>query len=168
MAMIDFFLEEQKAEPKKVEKVERPLPISSTTAQVPEYIDDVIDASGATDKKSALDDKDTTLATPDYHYDKHSKRQKVEKVACTRGGRKSSCIPSSLGHAPNNDRFLDVSSRAHATSSTFLPGDCEKCPAAADWPYKGPGLWCFHSAYFLGKSAKAVSCRIASLKCPLK
>ena len=51
MAMIDFFLEEQKAEPKKVEKVERPLPISSTTAQEPEYLDYSNDAPGESIKK---------------------------------------------------------------------------------------------------------------------
>jgi len=168
MSMIDFFLEEQNAETQKLEKVGTAPPISSTSEQLAEYSGDTGDASGTLNNTSALDIKVTALESPEYDYDKYFKAQKVENVACTRGGRESSCTPSSLGHSPNFRSFVDVSSRAYATSSTFVAGNCDKCPAAAEWSFKGPGLWCFHSAYFLGKTAKAVSCRIASSKCPLK
>lgn len=166
--MIDFFLEEQNVEPQKVEKVETALPISSTFEQLTEYSGDTSDASGTLDKTGVLDDKVTALESPEYHYDKYFKGQKVENVACTRGSRESLYEPSSFKSIPTDDRFIGTSTRAQATFSTFLPGDCEKCPAAAEWPFKGPGLWCFHSAYFLGKTAKAVSCRLATSRCPLE
>jgi len=46
-------------------------------------------------------------------------------------------------------------------------GECENCPAAGLWDFKGPGSWCFHSAYFLGKTAKPVHCTAARKDCPL-
>ena len=48
------------------------------------------------------------------------------------------------------------------------PGDCESCPAAGYWNYKGPGKWCFHHAYFLGKAGHPKSCDTAMHDCPLK
>lgn len=48
------------------------------------------------------------------------------------------------------------------------PGQCESCPAGFSWNYLGPGLWCGHSAYFLGRAAKAVSCSTARYVCPLR
>ena len=38
------------------------------------------------------------------------------------------------------------------------PGDCDRCPASGYWDYKGPGKWCFHRAYFLGKPGQPVHC----------
>jgi len=49
-----------------------------------------------------------------------------------------------------------------------LPGDCDACPAGGFWDYAGPGMWCFHSALFLGKSRAPVSCSTARHDCPLK
>lgn len=48
------------------------------------------------------------------------------------------------------------------------PGNCEKCPAGAEWEYLGPGLWCFYDAYFLGKSGLKKKCEIVHQDCPLK
>ena len=45
---------------------------------------------------------------------------------------------------------------------------CETCPAAGYWNFIGPGKWCFHSAYFLGKSAQPVRCRTSRQDCPLR
>jgi hypothetical protein len=47
------------------------------------------------------------------------------------------------------------------------PGDCEKCPAAGYWDWRGPGKWCFHRAYFLGKSGHPIACDAAKQDCPL-
>jgi hypothetical protein len=49
----------------------------------------------------------------------------------------------------------------------ILSGDCEKCPAGGYWDWKGPGLWCFYTAYFLGKSATPISCYSTRINCPL-
>jgi hypothetical protein len=53
-------------------------------------------------------------------------------------------------------------------SSELKPGNCDQCPAAGFWDYKGPGKWCFHTAYYLGKSGQPVPCDSAKQKCPLK
>jgi hypothetical protein len=45
--------------------------------------------------------------------------------------------------------------------------NCDPSPAAGFWESKGPGLWCFYSAYFLGKSARPVGCKTARQDCPL-
>jgi len=47
-------------------------------------------------------------------------------------------------------------------------GQCESCPAGVYWNYLGTGRWCFHSAYFLGRTAKAISCLTARYVCPLR
>ena len=49
----------------------------------------------------------------------------------------------------------------------ILPGNCDTCPAAGYWDYIGPGKWCFHRAYFLGKPGDPVHCDTAKSKCPL-
>ena len=48
-----------------------------------------------------------------------------------------------------------------------VPGDCESCPAAGYWDFMGPGKWCFHHAYFLGKSGHPKPCKTAMNDCPL-
>jgi len=53
-------------------------------------------------------------------------------------------------------------------NQNILLGDCDLCPAAGYWDYMGPGKWCFHTAYFLGKSGKPVHCDKAQHDCPLK
>ena len=50
----------------------------------------------------------------------------------------------------------------------ILPGNCDSCPAAGYWDDIGPGKWCFHTAYFLGKSGKPIHCNSAQHDCPLK
>ena len=47
------------------------------------------------------------------------------------------------------------------------PGDCDNCPAAGFWDYFGPGKWCFHRAYFLGKPGNPLMCDTARQSCPL-
>jgi hypothetical protein len=51
------------------------------------------------------------------------------------------------------------------TEPTF--GQCEICPAGGEYDWAGSGLWCFHSAYFLGKAAKPIRCAVARTNCPL-
>lgn len=53
---------------------------------------------------------------------------------------------------------------------TFSPGDCSRCPAAGFWDYAnyaGQGPWCFHYAYFEGKSGRPTLCAIQRTNCPL-
>ncbi len=47
------------------------------------------------------------------------------------------------------------------------PGKCETCPAGAKWNYLGTGRWCFHDAYFLGKSGSKKKCETVRNNCPL-
>ena len=54
------------------------------------------------------------------------------------------------------------------TNNNTPPDDCENCPAGAKWEWKSIGMWCFYSAYFLGKSAKPIPCFEASQNCQLK
>jgi len=49
-----------------------------------------------------------------------------------------------------------------------LPGNCDSCPAAGYWDYMGPGKWCFHTAYFLGKASRPTPCKTAQHDCSLK
>jgi len=49
----------------------------------------------------------------------------------------------------------------------ILPGKCDSCPAAGYWDFMGPGKWCFHRAYFLGKAGHPESCDTARHGCPL-
>ena len=50
----------------------------------------------------------------------------------------------------------------------ILPGNCDACPAAGYWDFMGSGKWCFHHAYFLGKSEHPKPCNTAKDDCPLK
>ncbi len=70
----------------------------------------------------------------------------------------------------NPDRAIkSISTHLHeGDSQVLLPGDCDSCPAGGFWEFKGPNMWCFHSAYFLGKAAKPIQCEIARGNCPLK
>ena len=55
----------------------------------------------------------------------------------------------------------------NALTKCSASGECESCPAAGYWDYKGPGKWCFHRAYFLGKSGHPIACDMAMRDCPL-
>ncbi len=55
-----------------------------------------------------------------------------------------------------------------ALKKSSASGNCDSCPAAGYWDWKGPGLWCFHRAYFLGKSGKPMHCDTAKHDCPLQ
>ena len=50
----------------------------------------------------------------------------------------------------------------------FSPADCDSCPAGGFWEFKGSGMWCFHSAYFLGRPSQPVRCKTARQDCPLQ
>ena len=52
-------------------------------------------------------------------------------------------------------------------NQNILPGKCDSCPAAGYWDFMGPGKWCFHRAYFLGKAGHPESCNTARHGCPL-
>ncbi len=49
------------------------------------------------------------------------------------------------------------------------PTSCENCPAGGHWDSYtlGPGLYCFHEAYFLGKSAPPQLAKRRQDNCPL-
>ena len=46
-------------------------------------------------------------------------------------------------------------------------GNCDSCPAAGYWDHMGPGSWCFHRAYFMGKSGRPSPCVETKYACPL-
>jgi hypothetical protein len=52
-------------------------------------------------------------------------------------------------------------------SDNLKPGYCDQCPAAGYWDFMGTGKWCFHRAYFLGKSGHPIECDTAKHNCPL-
>ena len=52
-------------------------------------------------------------------------------------------------------------------SGEFKPGDCDRCQASGYWDLMGPGKWCFHAAYYLGKSGHPELCETAKYRCPL-
>lgn len=54
-----------------------------------------------------------------------------------------------------------------ALTQNSAPGECELCPAAGYWDWKGSGMWCFHYAIFLGKPGQPVHCDLAKNDCPL-
>ena len=55
----------------------------------------------------------------------------------------------------------------NALTKKHTLADCDNCPASGYWDWKGPGMWCFHYAIFLGKSGQPVSCDSAKHDCPL-
>ena len=60
--------------------------------------------------------------------------------------------------------------RLLSSGGGFAPGECEACPAGGFWDYAhyaGQGRWCFHYAYYLGKSGRPTRCDIARHECPL-
>ncbi len=78
----------------------------------------------------------------------------------------------------HRQEILDILTQARESESipsyakprdnlNILPGDCDSCPAAGFWDYIGPGRFCFHTAYFLGKSGKPIPCNSAQHNCPL-
>ena len=85
----------------------------------------------------------------------------VTKVACAREVRDMLLPSSSNNNQKNNISFVRASNKCDK-----LP-DCDSCPAAGFWDYIGPGRWCFHTAYFLGKAGKPVHCDNAKHHCPL-
>ena len=67
-----------------------------------------------------------------------------------------------------NNKNINTYARASDKRDTFKFADCDICLASGFWDYKGPGKWCFHTAYYLGKSGQPVHCDSARQKCPLK
>ena len=55
-----------------------------------------------------------------------------------------------------------------ALKKSSATGDCDSCPAAGFWDWKGPDKFCFHTAYFLGRSGRPSPCKTAQRDCPLK
>ena len=77
--------------------------------------------------------------------------------------------PGILGILNPDREGESIPSYARASDNwNFLPGDCDSCPAGGFWEFKGPGMWCFYSAYFLGRSAKPVGCVTAKRDCPME
>ena len=55
-----------------------------------------------------------------------------------------------------------------ALTKSSATGDCDSCPAAGFWDFLGTGKFCFHTAYFLGRSGNPVPCKTAQHNCPLE
>ena len=76
--------------------------------------------------------------------------------------------PGILGILNPDLKCESISSYARpGDSRNILPGNCNSCPAAGYWDFMGPGKWCFHHAYFLGKTGHPESCDTAKHGCPL-
>ena len=74
-----------------------------------------------------------------------------------------------LGILNPNLECESIPSYARASDNrNFLPGDCNSCPATGYWDFMGPGKWCFHRAYFLGKAGHPKTCDTVKHDCPLK
>jgi hypothetical protein len=98
-----------------------------------------------------------------------SEAQNVVNVACEAI---KGIGPVSLSNS-KNPSFSTPSPRAQATNATNGKADCESCPAAGYWDGYAvwglyPARYCFHAAYFLGKTAKPRKCEEARLSCPNK
>jgi len=61
----------------------------------------------------------------------------------------------------------DLLNLLKTNGENLIQGNCEGCPAAGYWDYMGPGKWCFHTTYYLGKSGRPVPCDSAKRDCPL-
>ena len=86
----------------------------------------------------------------------------VVDVACTREI-ETCCLPSSSSSfiKKNNISFVRASNKCNKSA------DCDNCPAAGLSDSDGSGKWCFHTAFYLGKSGKAIPCKTAQHDCPL-
>jgi len=79
---------------------------------------------------------------------------------------------SGLSKIPPNDvdlaiRYAKKHKNEILTDLKSVVGQCETCPAGGYWDFHGPGMWCFHSAYFLGKAAQPIPCETVRGNCPL-
>jgi hypothetical protein len=86
----------------------------------------------------------------------------VTNVACTREVENHVTSFFSAKNKKANNSFARASNKCDKLAG------CDNCPAAGYWDYTGPGRWCFHTAYFLGKSGKPTPCETAQHNCPLK
>ena len=111
---------------------------------------------GILDKYLEEYQKDQTQTTPE-------KGSFVANVACTREVENHLTSSFSSKNKKNNISFAHTSNKCN----NLKPADCDRCPAAGFWDYKGPGKWCFHRAYFLGKTGQPIPIDIAKLECPL-
>ena len=80
-----------------------------------------------------------------------------------RGSRHNAAIT----RAVNTATMSTAPTHSGDTDLVVTPGDCERCPGSGEWDHAGPGRWCFHRAYFLGKSGQPVHCDDARDRCPL-
>lgn len=55
-----------------------------------------------------------------------------------------------------------------ALTNKHTPADCNNCAASGYWDWKGPGMWCFHYAVFLGEHGQPERCDAAKHNCPLQ
>jgi hypothetical protein len=87
----------------------------------------------------------------------------VTKVACTREV-ENHVAPSFSPEIKKNNIYL---ARASNKCNKLKSTDCDTCPAAGLWDYMGTGMFCFHEAFYLGKSGTPVPCSVAKSDCPL-
>lgn len=83
----------------------------------------------------------------------------VDNVSCAREIEIDILPSSSSFTKKNNISFVRVRDKSDKL-------DCHSCPAGGYWDHLGTGMFCFHRAYYLGKSGKPVPCRIAREDCP--
>ena len=101
--------------------------------------------------------------------------QNVDNVACVREGRDHIDSSFLTENSQNSYAYARASDKVDKTTLPDLdddvpaitPGDCDNCPAAGYWDHLGPGRWCFHRAYFLGKSGAPSLCSATMHTCPL-
>jgi hypothetical protein len=105
---------------------------------------------------------------PENNNDCVNNQENVDFVACTREVENHLGSSSSSSSSSKYIKTNISSPCASDKSDKLKPGDCDQCPAAGYWSWYGPGLWCFHRAYFLGKSGHPKACDTAKHDCPLK
>ena len=97
-----------------------------------------------------------------------SSLQKTSQMSLARTKRETYQNDIFTNISMENNQNINTYARASDKRDTFQPGECDHCPAAGYWDWKGPGLWCFHRAYFLGKAGQPVSCDSVKHDCPLE
>jgi len=134
--------------------------IADSQNQLKKLFVDIVDTGKC--KNSPKDTKTTISEALNINNLEKSAKNAVN-VACMREVENHLPSSSSYEHEKNNISYARASNKVSKTDQV----DCDNCPAAGYWDWKGPGKWCFHRAYFLGKPGQPVHCDSAKHSCPL-
>lgn len=167
MWLIDRFLEEQDRDIKNVENVGDPPSTFSTKLQQSENNDNNDRRKVESGEIFGQNDKKMTAVNIDKYNECDHGGENVENAACVYACKDSDSDVFFSNEYQPESMVAEVPTRAQATFSTNRIGDCEHCSAAGEWDWKGPGLWCFHRAYFLGKPGHPKQCEQIRTNCPL-